>query len=739
MENDLPKEYKSFFIANAQMLNDALVSGQIFPFMDNINKILQPHFASTEYESVFIGNFADRVHSFDLSKWKPSYWNPANLHAASDEYRIYCTLGWMLHHLNALTIVKTMDSSLLYYITLYIDMHLPLIIYIEDTLDSPSYFRLNKIKDEHLTTNFGEGAPVEKYFPSMDKVFHQGNIPDVLHYVVQCSFFSDTRSKSNPIVHLLSKSLPQRCTIRNLREIVSNYCRKYEDVYNFVLGCLKCSLMGLYETCKDRPPLEIRIKLFRKFKDISKAQMLQWMMRDHQQLLFYTMKEFLVYGVRQVPSMYDEIKQRYYWDKFEKCVEKAMNTVRKYVCNEVDILSFKGVEAQLSLINKQQIHHLYRPTKHQFCRMVYNECDKLDDANCVVHISQRFDQSYKSLIFNMAIRQPASKAIPYKWLEYFQVKKDVIRKINHIQDIYIHEGSKSSLRSFLSKLSRYDFEAIRDFSCAFDRKNNCRIFTLPVHIYKNQYIALRRKYNIENNVLLPVDVGNAMICFECNQFKGFVNKNDGKGKISNLYAYGMSKVLVDDETLKMYCGKRCDKVDGKKRHHHVPEYSSFMDIDSKMVERLKNNRERKRNAKETRKEIKNNTCANTELTKVNLLGRMLQFYNNLYTICPSCGNFMEMDSKYFTKDSFYCGCCIQHGRLYRSISCEWCHAVRGNESWTPICIIDDTKEEEEESNIYLCQSCHKPWIRNARSQLRLSIIRKGLSERWKRLQHAVPT
>ena len=218
-----------------------------------------------------------------------------------------------------------MNASILYYLTLYADMHIPLMIYIEDGSD-------DHYKDDHLTSDFGNGAPINKYLPTMDKVFHQGNLPDVLHYIVQCSFFSDTRSKANPIVHLLSKSLPQRCTIRNLREIVSNYCRKHDDVYKFVLGCLKCSLMGLYETCTERPPLDIRIKLFRKFDSISKAQMLQWMMRDHQQLLFYTIKEFLIYGVRQVPSMYDEIKQRYYWDKFEDCVVKAMNTVRRCVC-----------------------------------------------------------------------------------------------------------------------------------------------------------------------------------------------------------------------------------------------------------------------------------------------------------------------------------------------------------------------------------------------------------------------
>lgn len=695
--------------------------------MDNINQILLPLYASTPYESLFIGNFVDRVQSFDLSKWQPNFWNPLNITNAGKDYTIYCTLGWTVHHLNELLTSPNTDKMVLYYLTLFLDMHIPLMIHIEDE---------NKHTDEYLLTDYGEGAPIEKYLPGIDKVYHQGNLPDVLHYIVRCSFFSDTRSKTNPIVHLLSKSLPQRCTIRNLREIVSNYCRKYNDVYDFVFGCLKCSLMGLYETCTERPPLDIRIKLIRKFNTVTKPQMLQWMMANHQQLLFYTIKEFLIYGVRQIPSIYEEIQQRYYWDMFEKSVQKAMNTVRKCVCIETNIMDFKGVENQLSIINKQQVHHLFRPTRHHFCRVVLMECEKQDDTNFVDYISKDFNSEYKNLMYQMAIRTPVSLVIPFEWLQYFNVSKDTIKQISRIQEIYVQDGSKTSLKGLLSSINRYEFEAIRDFSDIFDRKINVRLFTLPSHIYKQQYKALRRKHEIPDGKPLPDDIGKTLICLQCKQFKAFICQNDNKGKISNLYAFGHSKILVDDETMKMYCGKRCDKVDAKKRHHYVPEYSSFMNMEQANIIKANNDRIKKRNAKERRKELKNHICSSTELCKVNLLGSLLQYYGNIYVICPICANFMQMTSQHFTRHGFYCGCCLQHGRLYTCISCEWCKCARGNESWTPISVMDDTVEPSVERNIYLCTGCHKPWIRNADSQLNLSIINKGLSERWKRLQHA---
>ena len=206
--------------STARQLDDALVTGQIYPFMDNINEILLPYYASTMYEQLFIGNFVDRVHSFDLSIWKPFYWNPFQLKEATESCKIYCTLGWTVYHLEQLmNKTKAVNSEVLYYLTLFLDTYIPLMIFIEDE---------GKYTDDDLLTDYGDGAPIEKYIPSIENVFHQGNLPDVLHYIVQCSFFSDTRSKANPIVHLLSKSLPQRCTIRNLREIVSNYCRKYD-------------------------------------------------------------------------------------------------------------------------------------------------------------------------------------------------------------------------------------------------------------------------------------------------------------------------------------------------------------------------------------------------------------------------------------------------------------------------------------------------------------------------------
>ena len=176
---------------------------------------------------------------------------------------------------------------------------------------------------------------------------------------------------------------------------------------------------------------------------------------------------------------------------------------------------------------------------------------------------------------------------------------------------------------------------------------------------------------------------------------------DNKGKPMNLFAYGHSKILVDDnedcDEMILYCGRRCDKHDGKKRQNYNNDINGFINIKEDEIRRQALERQNKRRSKEIRKENRNNICAETPLIKVSLLGRIFQFYKNLYTICCKCGNIMQYTGKYFNEDGFYCGCCLSAGgKLFTNISCEYCNAIKHNESWDPLVIAD---EEEEGNNL----------------------------------------
>ena len=616
---------------------------------------------------------------------KPSrLWNP------SCGGRIYNAVGHMVDTLDHL--IQQSSGEVKYLLSLQQDMYIPLMLYMEE----------HDTSDEHLCEDAGHGAPIEQLMPK--HAYHEGMLPDHVVDLMKCSFWSDN-GKMTPIVHLLSKSTPQRCQIRSLTMIMLNYCKVHDNVFEFVLNALKCSMLGAYRGTK-RPPLRIRKRIYKVFSEMTRRRFLVFMQNRHQQLLFFTIKEYLIFAARHMPALREELKIRYKWEAFEKRVTDTMDVVRSML-DEDNIMEFIGVERYLTSINRLQ-PHLYRPRKHAFCRVLMHECEHHDDLEGLA--SGRHE--HFTLMYDMLIRVPLDK-MPIAWLELFKVSRGTISQLQTFQETYNTTGSRSTLRTFIGKLVRYEFETVRALARAYDRKINVRMFTLPTHITVRQIQALRQMHNVPDGEEMHPTIGTTLICMECQQFKGFVAHRTAK-KVHNIYAYGQSRVLVDDNTGKMYCGKRCDKVD-KKRHTETYAWEMALDACEK---------ETRKTAKEQRKEEMNHLCASVELQKISLIGNMLQFYGHQYTICPKCGNFMKYNPNHMY-DGFYCGCCMENGHLFRTIRCEWCKSRQH---------LENVQVSGEKESIYLCKSCHKPWIRNASSVLDVSVIRKGLREKWKRLQ-----
>ena len=106
------------------------MSGAIYPFLDDLNSVLHPHFAGTKYEQLFVGNFVDRVYTFDTSLWQQTlFWNPAQLTRGSDEYKIYCTLGYHMHLINEILDMNNITNDIKYQLCIYMDMYIPCLLY----------------------------------------------------------------------------------------------------------------------------------------------------------------------------------------------------------------------------------------------------------------------------------------------------------------------------------------------------------------------------------------------------------------------------------------------------------------------------------------------------------------------------------------------------------------------------------------------------------------------------------
>lgn len=573
----------------------------------------------------------------------------------------------------------------------YKDMFIPLMTHL---LKDPS--------DETLLTDTGTGAPIETLVPTF--AFTVDSLPQCAHLMMKCSFWTD--SKMTPLVHILTKCTPQRCQIRSLAGIIYNYSRLYDDVYLFIRGVAKASLLGIYAHCF-RPPITIRREITETFDRMTRDAFLDWMHGEHQQFLFFAVKEYIVYATALIPSLHAVLRRIYKWDDFELVVRRSMDAVRRLLDGNVMVL--RGVEQCIKETSRGTTH-MYRPRKTTFGRVLLQECERYCETRLLKEVHTTFKIEHEQLMYNMLIRAHTPR-IPFEWLQCFGVDAKTTQLLNDHETLFRSDGARCKLRTFVKKMDVYLLERVYALGNAYFKKNNVRVFTLPVHVALRQIKALRNMHNIRDGVKVK-GLGDTYVCFQCKQFRGFAVQRCGK-RIHNLCAFGHSKVLVDDVTRKVYCGRRFDNVTKKR----VPQHAEWEDA-AEVCE--KNNVQA---AKDVRKAKQMERCALTELQKVSLAGNILQFYNTLYTICTKCGNFMKYSPTNFD-GNITCGCCVDEGVMFRDIRCMWC------KSKTHV----SKSIRVQEGKIFLCRGCYKPWIRNASVVLTTDTIRQGLAEKWKRLQ-----
>ena len=210
---------------------------------------LASYYAGTEWEYLFTQTFSEITYRVPVRAAK--LWAP-NTNPGDGEYKIYNAVGYILDELHQLS----QDSAVRHSLLLYMDMFLPLVHYME----------LHGYSDELLCSDLGGGAPIEQHMPT--SCFHEGMLPNYVAKLMQCSFWSDN-GKQEPIVHLLSKSTPQRCQIRSLTHIVYNYSRLNDDVYDFLLSAFKCSLLGGYRGVQ-RPSFTQRLAIHKQLETMEK-------------------------------------------------------------------------------------------------------------------------------------------------------------------------------------------------------------------------------------------------------------------------------------------------------------------------------------------------------------------------------------------------------------------------------------------------------------------------------------
>lgn len=467
-----------------------------------------------------------------------------------------------------------------------------------------------------------------------------------------------SKTSKNHILHLLSKALPQRCQIRNLREIIISYCAESDETYAFIMMILKKSLFGLYDCATVPLVFEGRVIIQKSFVNqlCSKSFFTRWFRSgasssQHQIFIFYCLKEYLVNAVKQCAPVFDVLDKKHQWSKFHNQVTQFMDEAR----------------GKLNVMAKREFGFLHRSdwlaSIEQILTSAAKSHVKLFRTTPVLGYYNKLKVDISKFFY--AKNHFCLNSLIPKNVEHFLWKYAQRCQLGQIFDALFYCGvDHTVVRAVKNKtFSSNDFHKHNDRSLQYivelcrlrDLCTNITFYALPEHIYQQQKktLALKERSDVAcESTSAPFCPHRTSainyVCLVCLDVKIFIMQTTRKNnRHSNRLSRGSLRVVVnnDSDQLRLCCGRRPERhtKNGKRKFK-----------DSEDTQNRKARKERVRDAVADR-------CIATPCLEVDLLGNALSFFDKLYILCTICGNACILDKKAFRYSSMP--------------NCQTCHSL----------------------------------------------------------------
>lgn len=312
----------------------------------------------------------------------------------------------------------------------------------------------------------------------------------------------------HPILHLLSKAQPQRCQIRNLKEIIINYCNESDETYAFIMMIMRNSLFGLYECAQEKLCFQGRLCIYKSFISqlCSKSFFTRWFRNgaknsSHQIYIFYALKEYLINAIRDCPSVYKVLDKRYEWSRFHKQCVAFMDSTRR----------------QLNVMAKREYNFLERSdwlvSIEQILTSAAKQHVKLFRTTAVLNYHQKLKADickYFSTMDKFCVHDYISKEVEsFLWKYTQRCGNTDLFSVLPVCGI-----DSSVVTALLEKtFSSKDFHKIGNRALEFivevcrlkQLKSNITFYTLPEHIYREQKktLALKERMDVNDENTAP--------------------------------------------------------------------------------------------------------------------------------------------------------------------------------------------------------------------------------------------
>ncbi len=479
-------------------------------------------------------------------------------------------------------------------------------------------------------------------------------IPQVIMNVLPpCKHSKKDKDK---ILHALSKALPQRCQIRNLKEIIINYVSESDDFFHFLLTVMRKALFGEYTHCKELLSFKGRYILFDSFQKQLKSKpfFCKWFRNgnDHQVLIFFCLKEYLIHVVREASPILEVIDKKYGWGKFDAQVCSFMDKIRKKLNIIADreytllVRSDWIVNVESILTNAAKSHiKLFRTTPQV---TYYNKIHSLIMKHFTLHqeydVYNIIDKKISTFLWNVIQRLYKPENI-FKIMHIFNIPEEVKDQLLN----------KTFTQEQFVKHSKNTLKYVLEFIRILGIRKNFGTYILPQHIFEKQIDAICRKEECT-----PVECNNYglnYICFICNDIKMFIMKETNMSRHSNKLAKGSLRIVVNNQAthgnLEYICGRRTER---HQRHGKRKWKDNELVANRKII-------------KEKQRDAISNRCINTPLTEIDMIGHFVCYFGKLMFLCTKCGNTCTINKKSFYNSTIItCAICCLHQKQ----RCEKC-------------------------------------------------------------------
>lgn len=507
-------------------------------------------------------------------------------------------------------------------------------------------------------------------------------LPNLVQKIISTCFSLSQRpsNRSNdPVGHILNKAWPMRCSVRNFSDIVSLYIQQHEEIFILMRRLLYSTMVGAYPNSAVRATVPLRIILYKYYVSapISAEHFATWLKQGHYLLLFVAIKEYIAFTVSQLPGLLDVLKHHFSWNLFFESVTKHADLIRSTL-NQFAASPHDMFERAMQVMSNVRSFKCPAPPLD-----IVHVSDHLQTTVRLLHqpVCDFFKKPIRMQLYNVML--PAVQAgVPLSELcKVFNLPESLslsLGECSQASATLLHWRKLKSCSGLTDNQAIVVHELVQAWICC----KQIAVHDLPLHVQQAQAEQTSGKDFI-------------FACLCCRQLRAFVVD---EGTTGNAWACGHQRVLLDDMTGQVFCGKRNDT-------HHTAVHRSEV---------------------ETRRSYWKNQqgamCSYCPLLKIHLRGKILSFFGKLFVLCPLCMCVMRLTDKRFSGGSINCVNCSYRTRTTPNNRCFHCYC----ESDSLVQIALQTKA------VFVCSSCHRRWMKDdsITSNLTEEIAHQAINERW---------